>query len=269
MAKVKVYELARELHIGSKEIISFLSENNIKVTNHMNNLEDSSIELVKNKYMKKETKTITKPETEMKAKEERQTEEKQAHAAVERPKKKKSITAVFNPQNSQQGLRRQQRQQRRPKERARQERLASRKKRSGRPGKNAGETCGKTVSENGAGSRGDSEYAGTESPAGRKSFDCRKDFRRTAAAGSKSGGTTGAGSRKSAGGTTRAHDAAGAGSGTDPGDRACTGCRKRTGIGKTAEYGTSADGGKRKRHTESTEYGKTAERTKISGASAK
>ena len=63
MAKVKVYELARELNIGSKEIISFLSENNIKVTNHMNNLEDSSIELVKNKYMKKETKTITKPET--------------------------------------------------------------------------------------------------------------------------------------------------------------------------------------------------------------
>ena len=54
MAKVKVYELARELNIGSKEIISFLSENNIKVTNHMNNLEDSSIELVKNKYMKKE-----------------------------------------------------------------------------------------------------------------------------------------------------------------------------------------------------------------------
>ena len=53
MAKVKVYELARELNIGSKEIISFLSENNIKVTNHMNNLEDSSIELVKNKYMKR------------------------------------------------------------------------------------------------------------------------------------------------------------------------------------------------------------------------
>lgn len=125
MAKVKVYELARELHIGSKEIISFLSENNIKVTNHMNNLEDSSIELVKNKYMKKETKTITKPETEMKAKEERQTEEKQAHAAVERPKKKKSITAVFNPQNSQQGFKRQPKPQRRPKERMHPERSAA------------------------------------------------------------------------------------------------------------------------------------------------
>lgn len=122
MAKVKVYELAKELNIGSKEIISFLSENNIKVTSHMNNLEDSSVELVKNKYVKKETKTITKPETELKAKEENHKEEKQAEAPVERPKKKKSITAVFNPQNSQQGIKRQPRPQRRPKERPQQER---------------------------------------------------------------------------------------------------------------------------------------------------
>ena len=122
MAKVKVYELAKELNIGSKEIISFLSENNIKVTSHMNNLEDSSIELVKSKYVKKETKTITKPETEPKAKEEKQKEEKHAETPVERPKKKKSITAVFNPQNSQQGMRRQPRPQRRPKDRPQQER---------------------------------------------------------------------------------------------------------------------------------------------------
>ena len=122
MAKVKVYELAKELNIGSKEIISFLSENNIKVTSHMNNLEDSSIELVKSKYVKKETKTITKPETEPKAKEEKQKEEKHTETPVERQKKKKSITAVFNPQNSQQGMRRQPRPQRRPKDRPQQER---------------------------------------------------------------------------------------------------------------------------------------------------
>ncbi len=130
MAKVKVYELAKELNIGSKEIISFLSENNIKVTSHMNNLEDSSIELVKSKYAKKETKTITKPETEPKAKEEKQKEEKQkeekhVEKPVERPKKKKSITAVFNPQNSQQGIKRQPRPQRRPKDRPQQERPAA------------------------------------------------------------------------------------------------------------------------------------------------
>ena len=117
MAKVKVYELAKELNIGSKEIINFLSEKNIKVTSHMNNLEDSSIELVKSKFTKKETKTITKPETEIKSKEETQTKDtNQAKGALERPKKKKSITAVFNPQNSQQGFKRPPRPQRRQKE---------------------------------------------------------------------------------------------------------------------------------------------------------
>lgn len=121
MAKVKVYELAKELNIGSKEIINFLSEKNIKVTSHMNNLDESSAELVRNKYVKKETKTITKPESEMKTKEETAAAEPAA-----RPRKKKSITAVFNPQNSQQGLKRQPRpQQRRPKERLHQERLAT------------------------------------------------------------------------------------------------------------------------------------------------
>lgn len=121
MAKVKVYELAKELNIGSKEIINFLSEKNIKVTSHMNNLDESSVELVRNKYVKKETKTITKPESEIKTKEETAAAEPAA-----RPRKKKSITAVFNPQNSQQGLKRQPRpQQRRPKERLHQERLAT------------------------------------------------------------------------------------------------------------------------------------------------
>jgi len=121
MAKVKVYELAKELKIGSKEIINFLSEKNIKVTSHMNNLEDSSIELVKNKFTKKETDSITKPETEMKLKDEKKEakqEEKHEDAVKERPKKKSSITAVFNPQNSQQGIRRKPRPQRRVRDHA-------------------------------------------------------------------------------------------------------------------------------------------------------
>ena len=106
MEKVKVYELAKELNIGSKDIINFLSEKDIKISSHMNKLEESSVELVKNKFGKKETTTITKPNTEPK------TQEKQEEATRERPKKKSSITAVFNPQNSQQGLRRQPRRRR-------------------------------------------------------------------------------------------------------------------------------------------------------------
>ena len=131
MAKVKVYELAKELNIGSKEIIKFLSEKNIKVTSHMNNLEDSSIELVKNKFLKKESDNITKPETNMKIREEKpeekqegKQEEKREETVKERPKKKSSITAVFNPQNSQQGIRRKPRPQRRMRDHAHPERAA-------------------------------------------------------------------------------------------------------------------------------------------------
>lgn len=121
MAKVKVHELAKELNISSREIINFLSEKKIEVKSHMSNLEDSSIELIKGKFGKKETKTITKPEAETRPK-----EENQAAAPVERPKKKPSITAVFNPQNSQQGLRRQPRKRPKERERIRQERAAAR-----------------------------------------------------------------------------------------------------------------------------------------------
>ena len=121
MAKVKVYELAKELNINSKDIISFLSEKKIEVKSHMSNLEEDSIALIRGKYEKKETKAITKPESETKPQ-----KENQAAAPVERPKKKSSITAVFNPQNSQQGLKRQPRKRPRDRERVRQERAAVR-----------------------------------------------------------------------------------------------------------------------------------------------
>ena len=53
MAKVKVYELAKELNINSKDIISFLSEKKIEVKSHMSNLEEDSIALIRGKYEKK------------------------------------------------------------------------------------------------------------------------------------------------------------------------------------------------------------------------
>ena len=103
MAKVRVYELAKELNVDSKEIINFLkNEENIDVK-PANGLEESSVERVKGKFAKKETKTIVKSETETNTK-----EETTAEAQAERPKKKNSITAVFHPQNSQQGNRRSQ-----------------------------------------------------------------------------------------------------------------------------------------------------------------
>ncbi len=101
MAKVRVHELAKELNIQSKDIISFLTENNIEKKVPASGMEDSEVEMVKNKFMKKESKAIVNSEPEQKAK-----EEGAAKEHPDRPKKKSSITAVFNPQNSQQGARR-------------------------------------------------------------------------------------------------------------------------------------------------------------------
>ena len=78
MAKVKVHELAKELNIQSKEILHYLAEQNIEVKSHMSSIEDDVIQVVKKKFAKEEPKQ------------------------QERPKKKSSITAVYNPQNSKQ-----------------------------------------------------------------------------------------------------------------------------------------------------------------------
>ena len=94
MAKVKVHELAKELNIQSKEILQYLSEQNIEVKSHMSSIEDDVIKVVKKKFAKSE------PVKEEKAAPKVAEKEEDAHQ--ERPKKKSSITAVYNPQNSKQ-----------------------------------------------------------------------------------------------------------------------------------------------------------------------
>ena len=88
MAKIRVHELAKELNIQSKDIIKFLEEKNItgKVAN--SSIEDDTISMVKAKFS-------GKPQ-----KEEKPEGKEEDKKAAERPKKKSSITAVFNPQNS-------------------------------------------------------------------------------------------------------------------------------------------------------------------------
>ena len=95
MAKVRVHELAKELDIQSKDIIKFLEEKNItgKVAN--SSIEDDVISMVKEKFSGKTEKTAETKETK-----ETNKEENKDKKAAERPKKKSSITAVFNPQNS-------------------------------------------------------------------------------------------------------------------------------------------------------------------------
>ena len=92
MAKVRVYELANELEINSKDIIEFLDSKNITGKKASSSIEGETISMVKAKFSGKLQKE-EKPEVKAEAKTEEDKKE-------ERPKKKSSITAVFNPQNS-------------------------------------------------------------------------------------------------------------------------------------------------------------------------
>ena len=85
MSKIKVYELAKELGVESKDIIKFLDSKNIEVK-HMSTLEDTTAGMVRSS-MPKSAKPVEEASTE---------------AAAEAPKKK-NIVHVFRPQNTQNG----------------------------------------------------------------------------------------------------------------------------------------------------------------------
>ncbi len=87
MAK-RVYELAKEIGVDNTSLMQFLKDNNIAVKSHMSNLDDAAIAKVQSDFKK----PAVKAAPQHKAAEEEK--------APERPKKKASITAVFNPQNS-------------------------------------------------------------------------------------------------------------------------------------------------------------------------
>ena len=90
MAKMKVHELAKELEIESKSIIEFLKGTEHEVKAAQSSLEEAAQDMVRGKFAKK---TASAPKAE---------EAKTDAEAKERPKKKASIAAVFNPQYSKQ-----------------------------------------------------------------------------------------------------------------------------------------------------------------------
>ena len=139
MAKMRIYALANELNMESKEVIKFLTEKNITGKVASSSVEDEVIEMVRKRFTAaakteaekkgpvKETpaKTTaqqssvkdreepkkTMSQSEVSKKTSQTAADKEAQAPVkaeaqetgksqERPKKKASITAVFNPQNS-------------------------------------------------------------------------------------------------------------------------------------------------------------------------
>ena len=111
MAKMKVYELAKELDKQSKEIVTFLTDKGVDVKSHMSTIEDDAINMVKAAFggkaeAEKEEKKAEAPKP-APAKEEKKAEAPKAEAPKatpakeEAPKpKKKNIIFVSNPHNS-------------------------------------------------------------------------------------------------------------------------------------------------------------------------
>lgn len=116
MAKIRVYELANELKIQSKDVIKFLEEKNITGKTASSSIEDDTITMVKNKFSGNKPQAAKGESQEKSAGKEPVKAETVKHESAEgknaeRPKKKSSITAVFNPQNSKTAKKRPARQQ--------------------------------------------------------------------------------------------------------------------------------------------------------------
>ncbi len=63
LAKIRVYELAKELNISSKELITLLEEEfSVEVKNHMSAIEDEDADLIKELLSGKEKSEKTKEE---------------------------------------------------------------------------------------------------------------------------------------------------------------------------------------------------------------
>ena len=110
MSKMRVHELAKELNIKSQEVLNVLQGTQYEVKTSSNSIEEDAQKLVRSKLAAKpESKAKVKPEekepskaavkAEAKAEPEKKTKE-DTTAEPARPKKKASISAVFNPQYS-------------------------------------------------------------------------------------------------------------------------------------------------------------------------
>ena len=107
MAKIRVYELAKQLDIESKEVINVLAKKGVEVKSQ-SGLEANEEEMVRKHFATKTAKPEVKAEAKAEVKSEAKVEAKpeakiEAKAETEAPKKKSTITAVFNAQYSKNG----------------------------------------------------------------------------------------------------------------------------------------------------------------------
>lgn len=67
MAKIKIYELAKELDKPSKDIVTFLNQNGVEVKSHMSSIDDNAISLVKKHFASQNSEKQGVSETSLKA----------------------------------------------------------------------------------------------------------------------------------------------------------------------------------------------------------
>ena len=66
MGKMKVYELAKEINVSSKELLDEAKILGIDLKSHLSSIEDKDVETLKSKFIKVTKKTATKKEEEKK-----------------------------------------------------------------------------------------------------------------------------------------------------------------------------------------------------------
>jgi len=59
MSKMRVYQLAKELGLSSKELIEKLLDLNLEISNHMSALDDSDVEMILELFTETDEKTNT------------------------------------------------------------------------------------------------------------------------------------------------------------------------------------------------------------------
>ncbi|MCF0146545.1 MAG: translation initiation factor IF-2 N-terminal domain-containing protein, partial [Eubacterium sp.] len=102
MANIRVYELAKELNVDSKEILSFVNEKGADAASAQKALEPDMEAMVRRAFGKEKSPAGTgeKPGTQKDSAEAEGTKGTDDQAAPEAPKKKKRLIAVFRPQNA-------------------------------------------------------------------------------------------------------------------------------------------------------------------------
>ena len=86
MGKIKIYEIAKELDLTSKEVLEMAQKLNLNVKSHMSSVEEDDAKKIKNSFSKKEEKSTKQP-TETPKKENKNTKQ-----STETPKKEEKNT---------------------------------------------------------------------------------------------------------------------------------------------------------------------------------